>query len=542
MFEKSFPQSARPALQYILPEFGLRSPLRRPIWTKFPTNCDAYLAENLFQTRSKKEGDRTKRVTGHGANRKRKGLITEERGLFLEKEVKVQENKMGVMPVAKLLLTMSVPMMISMLVQALYNIVDSMFVAKLSESALTAVSLAFPVQNLMIAVGTGTGVGINALVSRSLGEKKQEYANSAANNGIYLAIFSFIGFAVVCGFFAPAFFRVQTTDPQIMEYGVDYVRVIGIMSFGLFIQLTCEKLLQSTGKTVYSMATQLLGAIINIILDPIMIFGLLGFPKMGVAGAALATVVGQTIAACLAVFFNLKKNTELNYSFRGFRPDGEIIRHIYAVGVPSIIMASISSVMNFGMNKILMTFSSTATAVFGVYYKLQSFVFMPTFGLNNGMVPILAYNLGARKKKRMIRTIRLSVIYAISIMLIGLAVFQLIPGDLLRLFDASEDMLAIGIPALRIISLSFTFAGFCVVSSSVFQALGHGFLSLMFSLIRQLVVLLPAAYILSRFRVLNLVWWSFPIAEVAGVILCIFFLMYAYRKEIKPIPGEKTED
>ena len=235
MFEKSFPQSARPALQYILPEFGLRSPLRRPIWTKFPTNCDAHLAENLFQTRSKKEGDRTKRVTGHGANSKRKGLITEERGLFLEKEVKVQENKMGVMPVAKLLLTMSVPMMISMLVQALYNIVDSMFVAKLSESALTAVSLAFPVQNLMIAVGTGTGVGINALVSRSLGEKKQEYANSAANNGIYLAIFSFIGFAIVCGFFAPAFFRVQTTDPQIMEYGVDYVRVIGIMSFGLFI-------------------------------------------------------------------------------------------------------------------------------------------------------------------------------------------------------------------------------------------------------------------------------------------------------------------
>ena len=463
----------------------------------------------------------------------------------IEKDIQSEiqkENKMGVMPVGKLLFTMSLPIMISMIVQALYNIVDSMFVARVSENALTAVSLAFPVQNLMISVATGTGVGINALLSRSLGEKNFDRANRTAKNGIFLLVVSAIVFAIVGGVFSHMFFAVQTNDAEIVEAGTVYTRICTIWSIGLFMQITMERLLQATGKSIYSMVTQLTGAVINIILDPIMIFGLLGFPKMGVAGAALATVVGQTIAACLAVFFNLKKNTELNYSFHGFRPDGEIIRHIYAVGVPSIIMASISSVMNFGMNKILMTFSSTATAVFGVYYKLQSFVFMPTFGLNNGMVPILAYNLGARKKKRMIRTIRLSVIYAISIMLIGLAVFQLIPGDLLRLFDASEDMLSIGIPALRIISLSFTFAGFCVVSSSVFQALGHGFLSLMFSLIRQLVVLLPVAYILSRFRVLNLVWWSFPIAEVAGVILCIFFLMYAYRKEIKPIPDEKTED
>ena len=459
-----------------------------------------------------------------------------------EEKTVQKENPMGIRPINSLLISMSLPIMISMIVQALYNIVDSMFVARVSENALTAVSLAFPVQNLMISVATGTGVGINALLSRSLGEKNFDRANRTAKNGIFLLVVSAIVFAIVGGVFSHMFFAVQTNDAEIVEAGTVYTRICTIWSIGLFMQITMERLLQATGKSIYSMVTQLTGAVINIILDPIMIFGLLGFPKMGVAGAALATVVGQTIAACLAVFFNLKKNTELNYSFRGFRPDVEIIRHIYAVGVPSIIMASISSVMNFGMNKILMTFSSTATAVFGVYYKLQSFVFMPTFGLNNGMVPILAYNLGARKKKRMIRTIRLSVIYAISIMLIGLAVFQLIPGDLLRLFDASEDMLAIGIPALRIISLSFTFAGFCVVSSSVFQALGHGFLSLMFSLIRQLVVLLPAAYILSRFRVLNLVWWSFPIAEVAGVILCIFFLMYAYRKEIKPIPDEKTED
>ena len=459
-----------------------------------------------------------------------------------EEKTVQKENPMGTRPINSLLISMSLPIMISMIVQALYNIVDSMFVARVSENALTAVSLAFPVQNLMISVATGTGVGINALLSRSLGEKNFDRANRTAKNGIFLLVVSAIVFAIVGGVFSQMFFAVQTNDAEIVEAGTVYTRICTIWSIGLFMQITMERLLQATGKSIYSMVTQLTGAVINIILDPIMIFGLLGFPKMGVAGAALATVVGQTIAACLAVFFNLKKNTELNYSFHGFRPDGEIIRHIYAVGVPSIIMASISSVMNFGMNKILMTFSSTATAVFGVYYKLQSFVFMPTFGLNNGMVPILAYNLGARKKKRMIRTIRLSVIYAISIMLIGLAVFQLIPGDLLRLFDASEDMLSIGIPALRIISLSFTFAGFCVVSSSVFQALGHGFLSLMFSLIRQLVVLLPVAYILSRFRVLNLVWWSFPIAEVAGVILCIFFLMYAYRKEIKPIPDEKTED
>ena len=453
----------------------------------------------------------------------------------MEKEVKIQENKMGVMPVARLLLAMSVPMMISMLVQALYNIVDSMFVAKLSENALTAVSLAFPVQNLMIAVGTGTGVGINALVSRSLGEKNNEYANSAANNGIYLAIFSFIGFAILCGFFAPVFYRVQTTDMQIRAYGIDYVRVIGIMSFGLFIQLVCEKLLQSTGKTVYSMATQLLGAVINIVLDPIMIFGLFGFPRLEVTGAAIATVTGQIIAAVAGVVVNIRLNKELHISLTKYRISGDVIRNIYSVGFPSIIMASVGSVMTFGMNKILMSFTSTATAVFGVYFKLQSFVFMPVFGLTNGMVPIVAYNYGARKPKRITKAIKLSIIYGVCIMVAGFTVFQLFPGELLGIFSASEDMLVIGIPALRIVSISFLIAGFGVVASSVFQALGHGFLSLAVSVLRQLVVLLPTAYILAKTGGLHACWWAFPIAEMFSGVICFLFIRYAYKKEVAPL-------
>ena len=453
----------------------------------------------------------------------------------MEKEVKIQENKMGVMPVARLLLAMSVPMMISMLVQALYNIVDSMFVAKLSENALTAVSLAFPVQNLMIAVGTGTGVGINALVSRSLGEKNNEYANSAANNGIYLAIFSFIGFAILCGFFAPVFYRVQTTDMQIRAYGIDYVRVIGIMSFGLFIQLVCEKLLQSTGKTVYSMATQLLGAVINIVLDPIMIFGLFGFPRLEVTGAAIATVTGQIIAAVAGVVVNIRLNKELHISLTKYRISGDVIRNIYSVGFPSIIMASVGSVMTFGMNKILMSFTSTATAVFGVYFKLQSFVFMPVFGLTNGMVPIVAYNYGARKPKRITKAIKLSIIYGVCIMVAGFTVFQLFPGKLLGIFSASEDMLVIGIPALKIVSISFLLAGFGVVASSVFQALGHGFLSLAVSVLRQLVVLLPTAYILAKTGGLHACWWAFPIAEMFSGVICFLFIRYAYKKEVAPL-------
>lgn len=457
----------------------------------------------------------------------------------MEGNQSLKENKMGVMPVGKLLISMSVPMMISMLVQALYNVVDSMFVAQLNENALTAVSLAFPVQNLMISVAVGTGVGVNALVSRSLGEKETDYANRAANNGILLSLFSFLAFAVAAGLFGRLFYTVQTSDSQIVQYGTDYVTIIGVASVGLFIQIMMERLLQSTGKTVYTMVIQLVGAVTNIILDPIMIFGLFGFPRMEVAGAALATVTGQTVAAFLGIILNLKKNPELTISLKRYRLSAKVVRNIYSVGVPSIIMASVGSVMTFGMNKILMAFTSTATAVFGVYFKLQSFVFMPVFGLNNGMVPIVAYNFGAQKPKRIIRTIGLSILYAEGVMLLGFLVFQLGAHPLLGIFNASDAMLEIGIPALRLISISFLLAGFDVVCSSVFQALGHGVLSLLVSVSRQLVVLLPAAWILAEIGGLSVIWWCFPIAEVAACVISTLFLSYVYKKEIQPLAGRK---
>lgn len=452
-----------------------------------------------------------------------------------EKDINRKENKMGVMPIQKLLLGMSVPMMISMLVQALYNIVDSMFVARLNENALTAVSLAFPVQNLMIAVGTGTGVGVNALVSKSLGEKNTVYANKAANNGVYLSIFSAVAFALLSLFFGRFFFAVQTDDPQIIAYGTSYVYVIGILSIGMFFQFITERLLQSTGKTIYTMFTQGLGAIINIILDPIMIFGLFGFPRMEIAGAAVATVTGQIIAAGLGLWFNRTKNHELHISLRKYKVEKEVVKGIYSVGIPSIIMASIGSVMTFGVNKILMAFTSTAAAVFGVYFKLQSFVFMPVFGLNNGMVPIVAYNYGARKPDRIMKTMRLSIVYAVTIMVAGFAVFQLMPEALLSIFDASEEMVEIGVPALRIISFSFLGAGFGIVSSSVFQALGHGMLSLIVSVLRQLIVILPAAWLLARIGGIHMVWWAFPIAEIFSALVCFLFVKKVYRNEIKPL-------
>lgn len=453
----------------------------------------------------------------------------------MEKTKEIQENKMGVMPVQKLILGMSVPIMISMLVQALYNIVDSMFVSRLNESALTAVSLAFPVQNLMIAVGTGTGVGVNALVSRSLGEKNTEKANRGANNGVYLSIFSAVVFALLALFFGKLFFKVQTDDPQILAYGTSYVRIVGILSIGQCFQFITERLLQATGKTIYSMITQSVGAIINIILDPILIFGLFGFPRMEVAGAALATVIGQIIAAGMGIWYNRKKNTELHLSLRKYKAEIKVIREIYSVGIPSIIMASIGSVMTFGMNKILMGFTSTAAAVFGVYFKLQSFIFMPVFGLNNGLVPIVAYNYGARKPERIMKTIRLGIIYAVLIMLIGFAVFQIAPKPLLAIFDASDEMVKIGVPALRTISFSFLGAGFGIVCSSVFQAMGHGILSLEVSVLRQLVIILPAAWILARVGGLPMVWWAFPIAEIFSALVCFIFIKQVYKKEIKPL-------
>lgn len=446
-----------------------------------------------------------------------------------------QENKMGAMPVNRLLISMSLPMMISMLVQALYNIIDSIFVSRINENALTAVSLAFPLQSLMIAFGVGTGVGINALLSRALGEKDSEKVNKAAVNGIFLDGVNFVIFLLIGLFAATPFYLSQTGDAEIFSYGKQYLSIVCCCSLGMFTQFVFERLLQSTGKTFYTMLTQGMGALINIILDPIFIFGYFGLPAMGVAGAAIATVIGQTVAGIAAVAVNLKKNTEIKLQFRGFRPDMAIIGEIYKVGVPSIIMQSIGSLMTYGMNQILLAFTSTAATVFGVYFKLQSFVFMPIFGLNNGMVPIVAYNFGARNKERLTRTVKLSMVYAVCLMAAGFLVFQIFPAQLFAMFDASETMLAIGVPALRIISLSFVLAGFGIVSGSVFQALGNGVYSLIVSVARQLLVLLPVAFLLSLTGNLNAVWWAFPIAELVSFGVSVFFLIRIYRGVIRYI-------
>ena len=446
------------------------------------------------------------------------------------------ENKMGVMPEGKLLLNMAIPMIIAMLVQALYNVVDSVFVAKLSEDALNAVSLAFPVQNLMISVAVGTGVGINAQLSKSLGEKKQKKANATAMNGLLLAAISCAAFVLLGLLGSRLFFRVQTDIATIVDYGTSYLTICCGLSVGIFVQVISDRILQATGRTFYTMITQAVGAIINIILDPILIFGLLGMPRMEVAGAALATVIGQMVAALLSLYFNLWHNHDVQFYLKGFRPSRSIIGGIYSVGVPSIAMASIGSVMVFGMNKILIAFTPTATAVFGIYFKLQSFIFMPVFGLNNGMVPIVAYNYGARKPARILKTVKLSVCCAVGMMLLGLLVFQLFPEALLRMFQADAEsggnLVAIGVPALRLISLSFLFAGYGIVCSSVFQALGHGVLSLAVSLLRQLIVLLPTAFLLSRLGRLELVWLAFPFAEIFSVVLSTLFLRRVYKREI----------
>ena len=444
-----------------------------------------------------------------------------------------KENKMGTMPVNKLLVTMSLPMVISMIVQALYNIVDSIFVSRLSEDALTAVSMAFPMQNLMISVAVGTGVGINAMLSRALGEKKFESANKTAENGIFIEVLGYVLFLLIGIFVTKPFFLAQAGAGDIANMGIEYTRICLLMSFGIFMQIGFERILQSTGRTIFTMITQSTGAIINIILDPILIFGLFGMPKMGVAGAAIATVTGQICAAILAITFNLTKNPDVHISFKGFKPQIIFVKNILSVGIPSIIMSSVGSAMTFGMNKILITFSSTAVAVFGVYFKLNSFVFMPVFGLNNGMVPIVSYNYGAQNKKRLTKTIKLAIMYAVCIMFIGIMLFQFIPDVLLRLFDASDHMLEIGIPALRVISLSFAFAGICIVISSSLQALGHGFLSMMISITRQLIILLPSAYILAKFGGIHAVWWSFNIAEIASLTLSLLFFKHMYNKIIK---------
>ena len=449
----------------------------------------------------------------------------------------LRENKMGVMPVGRLLLSMALPMMLSMLVQACYNIVDSYFVAKLGEDALTAVSLAFPAQNLMIAVGTGTGVGINAMLSKSLGEQDQKNANRAACNGVFLAICSMAAFMLLGLTAVRPFYASQVAEqPVILEYGVEYLTICALLCQGIYFQLVFERLLQATGHTVVSMVTQMTGALTNIILDPILIFGLGPFPRMEVAGAAAATVIGQFVGAATAILLNRKFNVEIQITLRGcFRPHGPTIGRIYKVGVPSIIMASIGSVMTYGMNLILVAFSSTATAVFGVYFKLQSFFFMPVFGLNGAMVPIIAYNFGARRRDRMIRTIQLGILCAMCFMLTGLLIFNLFPEQMLGFFDASDYMVSIGVPALRTISYSFVFAGFCIACGTVFQALGNGVYSMIVSIVRQLVVLLPVAWLLAQTGELDAVWWSFTIAEVASLAVSSFFLARIYRKIISRV-------
>ena len=464
----------------------------------------------------------------------------------------LKENKMGVRPVGRLLFTMALPMALSMLVQALYNVVDSTFVAKISDvnqDALNAVSLAFPVQNIMIGVATGIAVGVNALLSRGLGEKNREEVNRSALNGLFLALCGTVLAALFGIFGAEAFMRSQTHNQAVIDYGTTYIRIITIVSFGIFGEIIFERLLQSTGRTAYTLITQGTGAVINIILDPILIFGLCGMPRMEVAGAAVATVAGQIVAFVLALLLNLRKNPDVNLKLRGFRPDGRMIRRILGIGVPSMIMVAIGSVMYYGFNRILMRFEAVqtglgelGTAVFGAYFKLQSFIFMPVFGINNAVLAIAAYNYGARKPKRIMQVTRCGAFGAMCLMLLGVAAFQLFPEKLLALFNANEQMLSVGVPALRRLSLPFLFAGPCIIFGGVFQALGKSVYSMITSLARQIIVLLPAAYLLSLTEEISAVWFAFPIAEIASLAVSIVMMLTLYRKKIKPLReiAEKT--
>ena len=447
----------------------------------------------------------------------------------------MKDNKLGIMPISKLIWNMSLPIIVSMLVQALYNIVDSVFVSQVSEQALTAVTLAFPAQNLMIGLATGTAVGVNALLGRALGAGDGKRADQVAINGIFLAVVGFVLSAVLALCFGGTFFRTQTDIDYIVDNGITYLRICCCASLGLFCEIMFERLLQGTGRSILSMYTQGLGAIVNIVLDPILIFGLFGAPKLGVRGAAIATVFGQICAASLACFFNKKKNDDIVINPKKYHLQAHAVKSIYAIGIPSICMASIGSIMTFGMNKILIGFTSTAAAVFGVYFKLQSFIFMPVFGLNNGMVPIIGFNYGARKPDRLMKTMRLAVTYAVSIMIIGMILFWAFTKQLLGIFNASEQMLAIGIPALRIISLSFLLAGFDIIIISVMQALGHGVISLIISMMRQLVVLLPAAFLFSKIWGLGAVWIAFPLAECVSLCVTLLFWRKVYRNEIQPL-------
>lgn len=450
-------------------------------------------------------------------------------------EKNLKENKMGVMSEGKLLVNMALPMIISMLVQALYNVVDSVYVSQVSESAVTALSLAFPVQNLQIGAAVGIGVGVNSLLSKSLGQKNQEAADRAAGNGIFLALIASVAFLIFGIFGARPYFAMQSQVEETVEGGAVYTSICCILTLGVFIGVLSERMLQATGRSVYTMITQGLGAIINIVLDPVFIHGWWGVPAMGIAGAAVATVIGQWCSAALGIYFNVRHNPDLNLSWKHIKPRREILGPILEVGIPSFIMNGIGSIMNFGMNQILQGFQETATGVFGVYYKLQSFFFMPLFGINNATVSIMAYNYGARKPGRIMKTLRLAFLVALGIMLAGTMVFQFAPGLLLGLFNPSEEFLAIGNSALRIISFHFPIAAFGIVFGASFQALGSGIYFSIVSLCRQLIVLLPAAYLLSLTGSVHNVWWAFPIAEVVSATVTGLLFLRMYRRKIRPL-------
>lgn len=458
----------------------------------------------------------------------------------MQKET-LQENKMGVMPVGKLLVNMALPMIISMLVQAFYNIVDSVYVSQVSESAVTALSLAFPVQNMQIGFAVGVGVGVNALLSQSLGRKDQENVNWAAGQGVFLALVA-TGLFMLFGFFGVRpYYTMQSTVAETVEGGIAYTSICCIFTVGVFIQVLCERLLQATGRAMQTMILQGTGAIINIILDPVFIHGWWGMPKMGVAGAAVATVIGQCTGAVLGIYLNLRHNPEVQLHVKFMKPNWRVIAPILEVGIPSVVMNGIGSVMNFGMNQILQGFNEVATGVFGIYYKLQSLFFMPLFGINNATISILAYNYGARKPKRIVHTLKLATAVAVCIMLVGLAVFLLFPQALLGIFNPTEEFLAIGVKALRILCLPFPVAAICISLGASFQALGKGSYSTIVSLCRQLIVLLPVAYLLSLTGSVDNVWWSFPIAEVMSALVTGLLFARLYRQKVKPLFTDEAE-
>ena len=449
----------------------------------------------------------------------------------------LKENKMGVMPVGKLLVNMALPMIISMLVQALYNVVDSIYVSRISESAVTALSLAFPVQNMQIGFAVGIGVGINSLLSKSLGEGNQEAANRTAGNGMILMLIVTVAFMLFGMFGVRPYYEVQSTVEETVEGGIAYTRICCLFVMGSFLQIYSERLLQATGRTVLTMVTQAVGAITNIILDPVFIFGWFGLPAMGIAGAAIATVIGQWVGALLGLYFNEKHNPDVQFGRRYAKLDGQIVKGILTVGIPSVIMNGIGSVMNFGMNQILQGFTETATSVFGIYFKLQSFFFMPLFGINGATISIVAFNFGARKPERIMKTLKLSCSAALVLMISGFLAFQFVPDLLLSMFNPSDAFLVIGRSCLRTISWSFPVAAICIVLGAAFQALGNGMYATITSICRQMVVLLPVAYLLSLSGNVNLVWLSYPIAEVASGAATVFFFIRIYRQKIKPLFG-----